>query len=164
MEGFTFIEMFAGIGGFRIGLEAIGGECVWACELDPLARLVYKANFGSAPYYDVTKADYSRLPPFDILTAGFPCQDFSTLGEQRGLDGTRGALFFEITKVLKQCQPACYILENVKGLLSMQDGQVLDTVVCALKAQGYSVAYKLINSSALVGLYEQLTASGYMRC
>ena len=150
MERFTFIELFAGIGGFRVGLEAIGGECVWACELDALARLVYKANFGAMPYYDVTKADYERLAHFDVLTAGFPCQDFSTLGDQEGLEGSRGALFFEVIKVLRKCKPECYVLENVKGLLTMQDGRVMDTVVRAIQAEGYSVSYKLINSSSLV--------------
>ena len=83
---FTFIECFAGIGGFRLGLEALGGRCVWACETDATAAMVYEANHGQRPYHDIREADPQKIPPFTMLTGGFPCQDFSGAGEQRGLD------------------------------------------------------------------------------
>lgn len=147
---FTFIELFAGIGGFRIGLEAIGGKCVWACELDQKARLVYNANFGQTPYYDITKVDPKTLPEFDLLIAGFPCQDFSTLGEQDGLEGTKGKLFYEILRIIRECKPSLCLLENVKGLLTMAEGSVFKKCVSFLQEEGYSVVDLLLNSSCMV--------------
>ena len=100
---FTFIDLFAGIGGFRLALESIGGECVFSSEIDEHACKMYEENFGDNPYCDITKLDPSTIPDFDILCAGFPCQSFSICGRQKGfIDETRGTLFFDIVRILKE--------------------------------------------------------------
>ena len=116
-EKFTFIDLFAGIGGFRIALESMGGRCVFSSEIDEHACEMYKANFGDDPYCDITKLDPSTIPDFDILCAGFPCQSFSICGKQKGfIDETRGTLFFDVVRILKKKRPKAFILENVKNL------------------------------------------------
>eukprot|EP00466_Bigelowiella_natans_P017667 jgi/Bigna1/42181/e_gw1.61.30.1 len=147
---FNFIELFAGIGGFRSGLEAIGGRCVWACEKDRAARLTYRANFVQNPYYDIKAADLSTILPFDVLTAGFPCQDFSSLSDQKGVQGKKGALFWEVIRVLKECKPPALFLENVKGLVTMRKGKTMESILNALQECGYFCTYKLMNSNSLV--------------
>ena len=157
-----FIELFAGVGGFRVGLEAVGGELVWGCDIDKDSRVTYRANFGQDQvlYNDVTQAKKEFIPQFDVLTAGFPCQDFSNLGAgnvggQQGLEGDTGSLFYQVVRLLKECQPKAFLLENVHGLLSMNEGQTILRVVAALEAAGYHVQYKTMNSLCLLPQYRR---------
>lgn len=157
-----FIELFAGVGGFRIGLEAIGGELVWGCDIDQDSRVTYRANFGQDQilYNDICRAKKEFIPTFDLLTAGFPCQDFSNLGSgnhngQMGLEGITGSLFYQVTRLLKECQPKAFLLENVHGLLTMDGGKTIVKVVDSLKACGYNVQYKTMNSFCLLPQYRR---------
>ena len=146
-EKFTFIDLFAGIGGFRIALESIGGRCVFSSEIDEHACEMYKANFGDDPYCDITKLDPSTIPDFDILCAGFPCQSFSICGKQKGfIDETRGTLFFDIVRILKKKRPKAFILENVKNLTTHDKGRTLTVIIDTLNNLGYSVNYKVLNA------------------
>ena len=114
-----FFDLFAGIGGFRVGMEKNGHECVGSCEIDKYARQIYAKNFGHEPEYtDVRKINPESLKDFDCLCAGFPCQAFSLAGQRRGFEDTRGTLFFEIARIAREKQPSLLFLENVKGLLS----------------------------------------------
>lgn len=155
MESLTFVDLFAGVGGFSLSLLPIGLKCVWSCEKNKQARLTYKANFGKVPFYDVTKVELRKgieehVPSFDVLTAGFPCQDFSTLGQQKGLEGSKGTLFYEIIKFLAYFKPRFVLLENVKGLLTSNKGENMKLVLEELEKVGYRVQYKLLNSLALL--------------
>lgn len=146
-EKFTFIDLFAGIGGFRIALESIGGRCVFSSEIDDHACEMYKANFGDDPYCDITKLNPSTIPDFDILCAGFPCQSFSICGKQKGfIDETRGTLFFDIVRILKEKKPKAFILENVKNLTTHDKGRTLTVIIDTLNNLGYSVNYKVLNA------------------
>ena len=141
-----FIELFAGIGGFRLGLEALGHECVFASEIDKYARQTYEANFGEKPHGDITKIDAKDIPDHDIMTAGFPCQDFSQAGPRKGLKGERGKLFYEIVRILQCKRPKYFILENVRGILSIDDRKVFQEICHALTDCGYQIDYKVLNS------------------
>jgi len=155
-EPFTFVELFAGVGGFRIGCEAVNGTSVWATEIDRAAKATYHANFRQVPYHDITRVDTKYIPDHDLLTAGFPCQDFSNaggIGKQEGLEGSRGALFWEVVRVLKDKMPKAFLLENVKGLCTMEDGKVFKIVLDSLTELGYTVSHGMINSSCLVPQY-----------
>lgn len=144
---FTFIDLFAGIGGFRIALESLGGECVFSSEIDDHACEMYKANFGDDPYCDITKLNPKSLPNFDILCAGFPCQSFSICGRQKGfIDETRGTLFFDIVRIIKEKKPKAFILENVKNLTTHDKGRTLTVIIDTLNSLGYSVNYKVLNA------------------
>ena len=134
-------------------IPAAGGKCVWACEINRKAAMTYNANFSSPPYHDIRRADLSLFPPFDICVGGFPCQDFSGLGEQKGLEGAKGALFYEVIRVLEHCRPPMILLENVKGLQNMHDGKVLDAVLGELRKLGYHVSTEVLNASCLVPQY-----------
>ena len=144
---FTFAELFAGLGGFRLGLEAVGGSLVWACEKDRDAKIAYEANFGDRPYHDVTRCEPSKIPDHDVLCGGFPCQDFATMGPQEGLAGARGSLFFEIVRVAAAKRPKVLLLENVRGLLTMNEGADVKRVVAELENIGYAVVYGVRNIS-----------------
>jgi DNA (cytosine-5)-methyltransferase 1 len=115
--------------------------------------MTYNANFNSPPYHDIRRADLSLFPPFDICVGGFPCQDFSGLGEQKGLEGSKGALFYEVIRVLEHCRPPMVLLENVKGLQTMQDGKVLEVVRGELERLGYHVTTGVMNASCFVPQY-----------
>ena len=139
---FTFIDLFAGIGGFRIAMQELGGKCVYSSEFDPQAQRSYFANFGDMPFGDITKeVTKSYIPEkFDILCAGFPCQAFSMAGKRLGFeDETRGTLFFEIEKILKTRDVKAFFLENVKGLLNHKGGQTIETILGHLDKAGYDV-------------------------
>ena len=139
---FTFIDLFAGIGGFRIAMQELGGKCVYSSEFDPQAQRSYFANFGDMPFGDITKElTKSYIPKeFDILCAGFPCQAFSMAGKRLGFeDETRGTLFFEIEKILKTRVVKAFFLENVKGLLNHKGGQTIETILDHLDKAGYDV-------------------------
>jgi DNA (cytosine-5)-methyltransferase 1 len=115
---FTFIDLFAGIGGFRIAFENLGGKCVFSSEIDKYSRQTYQANFNDIPEGDITLIPTSQIPDHDILTAGFPCQAFSIAGRREGFEDSRGTLFFEIARIIKEKKPKAFFLENVKGLVS----------------------------------------------
>lgn len=139
---FTFIDLFAGIGGFRIAMQNLGGKCVYSSEFDAKAQETYLANYGEMPFGDITKASTKSYIPkkFDILCGGFPCQAFSLAGKRLGFkDETRGTLFFEIENILRKHQPKAFFLENVKGLAIHDRGRTLETILCHLNDAGYDV-------------------------
>lgn len=139
---FTFIDLFAGIGGFRIAMQNLGGKCVYSSEWDEQAKKTYYINFGEVPFGDITKESTKQYIPdnFDILCAGFPCQAFSLAGRRLGFkDETRGTLFFEVEEVLRRHQPQAFFLENVKGLAIHDKGRTLQTILEHLNEIGYDV-------------------------
>lgn len=139
---FTFIDLFAGIGGFRIAMQNLGGKCVYSSEFDAKAQESYLANYGEMPFGDITKPATKQYIPkkFDVLCAGFPCQAFSLAGKRLGFnDETRGTLFFEIEDILRKHQPKAIFLENVKGLAIHDKGRTLKTILEHLDDAGYDV-------------------------
>lgn len=139
---FTFIDLFAGIGGFRIAMQNLGGKCVYSSEFDAKAQETYFANYGEMPFGDITKEVTKRYIPksFDILCGGFPCQAFSLAGKRLGFkDETRGTLFFEIEAILRKHHPKAFFLENVKGLAIHDKGRTLKTILSHLEDAGYDV-------------------------
>lgn len=141
-QEFTFIDLFAGIGGFRIAMQNLGGKCVFSSEFDSQAQKTYLANYGEMPFGDITKESTKSYIPkrFDILCAGFPCQAFSLAGKKLGFkDETRGTLFFEVEAILRKHQPKAFFLENVKGLAIHDHGRTLKTILEHLDDAGYNV-------------------------
>ena len=139
---FTFIDLFAGIGGFRIAMQNLGGKCVYSSEFDAKAQESYFANYGEMPFGDITKESTKNYIPnsFDVLCAGFPCQAFSLAGKRLGFnDETRGTLFFEVEEILRRHQPKAFFLENVKGLAIHDKGRTLHTILEHLDNAGYDV-------------------------
>lgn len=139
---FKFIDLFAGIGGFRIAMQSLGGTCVFSSEWDKEAQKTYKANFGETPFGDITLDDTKAYIPadFDILCAGFPCQAFSIAGRRGGFNDTRGTLFFDVAEIIKAKMPKAIFLENVKGLRSHDKGRTLETILNVLRNDlGYYV-------------------------
>jgi DNA (cytosine-5)-methyltransferase 1 len=139
---FKFIDLFAGIGGFRIAMQNLGGKCVFTSEWDKEAQKTYRANFGEVPFGDITKPHIKSYIPkeFDLLCAGFPCQAFSIAGKRGGFDDTRGTLFFDVAEIIKKHKPKAIFLENVKGLRSHDKGQTLATILNVLRNDlGYYV-------------------------
>jgi DNA (cytosine-5)-methyltransferase 1 len=143
----TFIDLFAGIGGFRFALESFGLKCVFSSEIDVHAQTTYKANFGEIPHADITEINADDIPHHDIICGGFPCQAFSISGKQRGFDDTRGTLFFEIVRIAKFHRPKVLLLENVKNFERHNDGKTLETVTETLQNLGYSVFRKVLNAN-----------------
>ena len=148
-----FIDLFAGIGGFRTGMEMNGHECVAFCEIDKYARQSYKAIYdteGEEEWHDITQVSNNDFRSFrgraDIITGGFPCQAFSIAGKRRGFEDTRGTLFFEIARAIKEIEPSYALLENVKGLFSHDKGRTFGTIIQALDELGYVVEWGLFNS------------------
>ncbi|MBB5355240.1 DNA (cytosine-5)-methyltransferase 1 [Anoxybacillus mongoliensis] len=150
MGNYKFIDLFAGIGGFRIAFESLSAhnmECVFSSEIDKFAREVYKHNFGDIPAGDITKIKASEIPDFDILAAGFPCQPFSYAGRLEGFeDKVRGTLFFDIVRILKEKRPKMFILENVKGLKSHKKGETLKIIEDTLKQLDYTIYWEILDS------------------
>ncbi len=139
---FKFIDLFAGIGGFRIAMQNLGGKCVFTSEWDKEAQRTYQANFGEVPFGDITKSHIKSYIPkeFDVLCAGFPCQAFSIAGKRGGFDDTRGTLFFDVAEIIQKHKPKAIFLENVKGLRSHDKGQTLATILNVLRNDlGYYV-------------------------
>lgn len=138
---FTFIDLFAGIGGFRMAFQNLGGKCVFSSEWDEQARKTYYANYGEIPFGDITKeSTKGRIPTgFDILCAGFPCQAFSLAGKKLGFEETRGTLFFDVAEILRRYQPKAFFLENVKGLVIHDKGRTFKTILNTLDEVGYVV-------------------------
>lgn len=149
MPKFTFIDLFAGIGGFRIALQKIGGKCVFSSEWEPQAQKTYMANFGEMPFGDITKESTKSYIPeeFDVLCAGFPCQPFSISGKQKGFEDTRGTLFFDICQIINARHPKIVFLENVKHLVHHDGGNTLRTIIGKLEDLGYNVSWKVLNGS-----------------
>jgi DNA (cytosine-5)-methyltransferase 1 len=146
-----FFDLFAGIGGFRLGMERVGHECVGSCEIDKHARETYKKNFGEYPEYDDAKdMSLSTLPQFDVLCAGFPCQAFSIAGKRLGFEDPRGNIFFEIARIAKAKRPSYLFLENVKGLLSHEKGDTFRTIISTLDEMGYDAEWQVLNSKYFV--------------
>jgi DNA (cytosine-5)-methyltransferase 1 len=143
---FTFAELFAGIGGFRIALEKLGGKCVFASELDRFARKNYQANFSDRPAGDICRIDTDDIPDHDVLVGGFPCQPFSSSGKREGLEDPRGVLFREIVRILQAKQPKALLLENVRGLWTHEEGKTLALIVGELEACGYVVTCRLVDA------------------
>lgn len=146
-DRFKFIDLFAGIGGIRLGFESVGGQCVFSSEWDSEACKTYEANFGEHPAGDITKIPSEAIPDFDILLAGFPCQPFSIIGGQEGFKHeTQGTLFFEVERIIRDRRPAAFMLENVKGLTSHDGGRTFSIILEHLNGLGYHVHYKVLNA------------------
>lgn len=142
----TFIDLFAGIGGIRLAFQAAGGRCVFSSEWDKHAQQTYATNFGDTPAGDITQIQSVDIPDHDILTAGFPCQPFSIIGDKLGFADTRGTLFFEIERILKDKQPKALLLENVKQLVSHDKKRTMQVILESLKNLGYVVHWKVLNA------------------
>ncbi|PKP47479.1 MAG: DNA (cytosine-5-)-methyltransferase [Bacteroidetes bacterium HGW-Bacteroidetes-12] len=134
-QNFKFIDLFAGIGGFRLAFQNLGGKCVFTSEWDRFSKITYEANFGEVPFGDITKSETKSFIPneFDILCAGFPCQSFSIAGKRGGFEDTRGTLFFDVAEIIKKKQPKAFFLENVKGLRNHDKGRTLATILNTLR-------------------------------
>ena len=149
--GLKFFDLFAGIGGFRLGMERAGHTCVGSCEWDKYARETYKYNFNQYPEYDDAKDMHAQsLPSFDVLCAGFPCQAFSIAGKRLGFEDPRGNIFFEIARIAKAKRPSYLFLENVKGLLSHEKGDTFRTIISTLDEMGYDAEWQVLNSKYFV--------------
>lgn len=147
MAKFTFIDLFAGIGGIRLGFESVGGECVFSSEFDEDACKTYEANFGEHPSGDITKIEANEIPDFDILLGGFPCQAFSIIGKREGFSNeTCGTLFFDIERILVAKRPKAFMLENVRNLTAHDNGNTFKIIKKHLEAIGYKVYAKVLNA------------------
>ncbi len=142
----TYIDLFCGIGGFHVAASNLGLKCVFGCDIDDEARAVYWNNFGIAPMGDITAIPVEDIPAHDLLFAGFPCQPFSIIGNQRGFLDPRGTLFFEVARILRAKKPRGVVLENVKQLATAQKGAVLRRILDELKDIGYTADYKILNA------------------
>lgn len=147
VSDFTFIDLFAGIGGFRIPLQWEKGRCVFSSEFNSHAQKVYLSNYGEVPFGDITKIPVDRIPPHDVLTAGFPCQPFSISGKMRGFEDTRGTLIYNVFKIIEAKQPKVVFLENVKHLVYHDEGRTISTILNGLKNLGYKTSWKVLNAS-----------------
>ncbi|KKL67774.1 hypothetical protein LCGC14_2131620 [marine sediment metagenome] len=158
---FTYIDLFAGIGGFHIACKENNGKCVFASEIDKKACKTYKDNHGMNPYSDITKQDAEKILDFDLLCAGFPCQSFSMVGKRLGFEDTRGTLIYDVIRILKKKRPKAFILENVQGLLSHDEGRTFYVIRKLLgnrynkrreffnnpDSLEYNIFYKVLNSA-----------------
>lgn len=172
---FKFIDLFAGIGGLRRGFDAIGGECVFTCEINRYSQETYRANFGAehAIAGDITQVKAEDIPPHDLLLAGFPCQPFSlagvskknSLGRAHGFaDETQGTLFFDVVRVLRHHKPRAFLLENVKNLLSHDRGNTMRVILHALDELGYEVDFRVIDARSWVPQHrERIFIAGFRR-
>lgn len=146
-NSFKFIDLFAGIGGIRLGFESVGGHCVFSSEFDENACKTYEANFGEHPSGDITKINAKDIPDFDILLGGFHCQAFSIIGKQKGFENeTCGTLFFDIERILKEKKPKAFMLENVRNLTAHDKGKTFQVIRSHLEALGYNVYAKVLNA------------------
>lgn len=150
---FKFIDLFAGIGGFRIALQNLGGKCVFTSEWDKYAQTTYRANFGETPFGDITKESTKKYIPeeFDVLCGGFPCQPFSHAGLKKGFEDTRGTLFFDVVDIINRRKEIgkpvkVVFLENVKGIKNHDKGNTLKTILATLDELGYDVTTEVLNS------------------
>ena len=147
LTGIKFIDLFAGIGGFRLALESLGAECVFSSEWDAAAARTYSENFGDVPAGDVTKIDEKDVPDHDVLCAGFPCQAFSISGKKLGFEDSRGTLFFDVARIAKEKKPKIVFLENVKNFASHDGGNTLRVVRETMEGLGYDFFHKVLNAA-----------------
>lgn len=145
-EEFTFIDLFAGIGGIRIPFQELGGKCVFTSEWDKFAQKTYRINFGEEPQGDITQILSEEIPDFDILLGGFPCQPFSQAGLHKGIEDTRGTLFFHVARIIEDKRPKAFLLENVKQLVGHDRGRTFETVLETLKGLNYSVSAQVLRA------------------
>ena len=142
-----FIDLFAGIGGFRMAFQGQGYECVFSSEISKTCQEVYSKNFGYMPQGDIAKIPPKSIPDFDVLLAGFPCQPFSISGKKMGFKDTRGTLFFNICKIIKIKKPEYVVLENVKHLLHHDGGKTIQVIQNSLEELGYKLNFKILSPS-----------------
>lgn len=148
LKEYKFIDLFAGIGGFRLALESMGARCVFSSEWDEEAKNTYYQNFGDVPSGDITKINEKTIPDHDILCAGFPCQPFSISGKQLGFDDSRGTLFFDVARIAKEKKPKIVFMENVKNFASHDSGRTLAVVKATMEEIGYKFYSKVLNASS----------------
>ena len=141
-----FIDLFCGMGGFRIAFEQNNCDCVFSSDMDTFAQKTYAENFNEIPFGDITKIDEKDIPDHDIICAGFPCQAFSIAGKRLGFNDTRGTLFFDVARIIKEKQPKAFILENVKGLTNHDNGNTLKVILKVLSDLGYDFKYQVLNA------------------
>lgn len=173
MNTFTFIDLFAGIGGMRLGFEAHGGSCIFSSEWDPHCQLTYLANFGEVPAGDITKIPSEQIPSHDVLLAGFPCQAFSIAGisKKRSLrrpegfeDKIQGTLFFEVARILRDKKPKAFLLENVKHLKHHDNGNTFRIIMKTLDELGYDAFPKIIDAAKVVPQHrERIFIAGFRK-
>ena len=142
-----FIDLFAGIGGFRMSFNKCGCRCVFSSEFNEACQNVYEQNYGDRPHGDITLISEKDIPDFDILCAGFPCQPFSICGKKKGFNDTRGTLFFDICRIIKEKEPKVVVLENVKHLINHDNKRTFRVILFTLKELGYNVSYKVLDST-----------------
>ena len=143
---YKFIDLFCGLGGFRIGFERNGYDCVFSSDFDKNIQLTYKENFGEEPFGDITKIDPKKMPDFDVLVGGFPCQPFSVSGKKKGFADARGTLFFDVCRIIKEKNPKVVLLENVKHFIHHNSGRTIRVVLDSLQELGYDkISYKILN-------------------
>lgn len=147
LKGFKFIDLFAGLGGFRLALESLGAKCVYSSEWDIHAQKVYEMNFGEIPDGDITKINEKNIPDHDILCAGFPCQAFSISGKRMGFEDSRGTLFFDVARIVREKKPKVVFLENVRNFASHDGGRTLDIVRSTMLELGYTFDYKVLSAT-----------------
>lgn len=147
VSNFTFIDLFAGIGGIRLPFQELGGRCVFSSEWDKFAQKTYRVNYGETPAGDITKINEKDIPDFDVLLAGFPCQPFSQAGLRKGFSDTRGTMFFEIERIIKEKRPKAFLLENVKQLKGHDRGRTLKVILEHLNMADYHVDYKILKAA-----------------
>lgn len=169
----TCVDLFAGVGGIRLGFEqaakefSINCDCVYTSEIDEWACKTYRKNFPNDthdPYNDITTIDEKSLPDFDVLLAGFPCQAFSIAGKRGGFDDTRGTLFFDVARIIKEKKPKVFLLENVKGLINHRSGKTLEVILNTLSEDlGYTIFYKILNAKdfGLAQMRERIYIVGF---
>lgn len=146
LTGYRFIDLFSGIGGFRLALESFGANCIYSSEIDKHAQEVYAKNFGEIPDGDITQVNEVNVPNHEILCAGFPCQAFSVSGKQKGFDDVRGTLFFHIARIVKEKQPLVILLENVKNFVKHNNGETFNTIKHILEELNYDVYFNVLNA------------------
>jgi DNA (cytosine-5)-methyltransferase 1 len=147
-SGFRFIDLFAGVGGMRLGFEKVGGQCVFSSEWDPYSQKTYVANFGDLPHGDITQISEKDIPKFDVLLAGFPCQPFSTIGKREGFNHpTQGTLFYDVVRIMQHHRNKAFLLENVAGLESHDNGRTLQVIEEALTDLGYRYDYRVLDAA-----------------
>lgn len=148
MEELKFIDLFAGIGGIRMAFEDKTTNCVFSSEWDKFSQKTYAANFNELPFGDITKIDAEEIPKHDILLAGFPCQPFSKIGKKEGFkNATQGTLFFDVVRILDFHRPKAFLLENVTGILTNDNGKTMQVILGALNELGYDVNYEILNAA-----------------
>jgi DNA (cytosine-5)-methyltransferase 1 len=146
MKELNFIDLFAGIGGIRLGFEKTGANCVFSSEWNKFSQMTYEENYKETPKGDITQINEKSIPRFDILLAGFPCQPFSNAGLKKGFEDSRGTLFFDIVRIINHHKPRVVFLENVKGFMKHDNGKTFSTVKRILEEQGYHIHYNILNA------------------